>query len=119
MTLQVKHSIARRPDTDGSIRQVHILEIAGPILPHHVHTLSSLLQRTQSSDFSLTFNTHEPTYPFNINCASEDSSSVINRQVLDMEGSVYDSFFSCKSIAERLTSIHELSCDDRGYTWLS
>ncbi|CAG2232303.1 DONSON [Mytilus edulis] len=75
---KVKHSIARQPDVDGNIRQVHILEVAGPVLPHHVQTISSLLHRTQNQDFSLTFNTHEPSQPFNVKCPPGDENIVEN-----------------------------------------
>ena len=117
--LQVKHSIARQGDVDGSIRQVHILEVGGPVLPHHVHTMSSLLQNTQHNNFTLTFNTHEPTYPFNIKCSSQNEDTPDVRQTLNMQNSKFDSFFSGQGISDRLTSTHELVCDKDGYSWIS
>ncbi|XP_071135392.1 protein downstream neighbor of son homolog [Mytilus edulis] len=117
---KVKHSIARQPDVDGNIRQVHILEVAGPVLPHHVHTISSLLHRTQNQDFSLTFNTHEPSQPFNVKCLPGEENIVENcRRSFLMEDQMYDSFFSGQCIADRLTCIHELTCEKEGYTWIS
>lgn len=117
--LQVKHSIARQGDVDGSIRQVHILEVGGPVLPHHVHTMSSLLQNTQHNNFTLTFNTHEPTHPFNIKCSSQNEDTPDIRPTLNMQNSKFDSFFSGQGISDRLTSTHELVCDKDGYSWIS
>lgn len=47
------------------------LEITGPIMPHTLHYLTSLLRSSQSGSFSAGLYPHEPTTVFNI-CLSVD-----------------------------------------------
>ncbi|XP_066226391.1 protein downstream neighbor of Son isoform X1 [Saccopteryx leptura] len=53
------------------------LEITGPVMPHSLHSVTTLLTSSQSGSFSAGLHTHEPTTVFNI-CPPMD-------QVLDKE----------------------------------
>lgn len=63
---QVKHTVVKQSDKDGIITQAHIVEVTGPILPHHCQNMVSLLHRTQCADYGMVFNNHYTTVPFNV-----------------------------------------------------
>ncbi|XP_046554130.1 LOW QUALITY PROTEIN: protein downstream neighbor of son homolog [Haliotis rubra] len=63
---KLKHSVAKQTDASGNIQKGHVIEMSGPILPHHVLNVSHLLRDLQEEDFTLTFNTHEPTASLNL-----------------------------------------------------
>ncbi|XP_048769188.2 protein downstream neighbor of son homolog [Ostrea edulis] len=111
---KVKHSLVKQTETDGSIDHVHILEIAGALLPHHVHRIRKVLERTQG-EFTLTFNTHEPTVPFNAKLSTTDNNP--EREKMNMKGDNFDSFFDNCEIEDRLTCIRELYCKKCVYNW--
>lgn len=113
-SFQVKHSLVKQTETDGSIDHVHILEIAGALLPHHVHRIRKVLERTQG-EFTLTFNTHEPTVPFNAKLSTTDNNP--EREKMNMKGDNFDSFFDNCEIEDRLTCIRELYCKKCVYNW--
>ncbi|XP_061176544.1 protein downstream neighbor of son homolog [Saccostrea echinata] len=114
-TQKVKHSLVKQTETDGSINHVHILEISGAVLPHHVHHIRKVLERTQKGEFTLTFNTHEPTVPFNAKLSVTDCNP--ERERMKMRGDKFDSFFDVCEIDDRLTCIRELYCKDYEYNW--
>ncbi|XP_062605339.1 protein downstream neighbor of son homolog [Saccostrea cucullata] len=114
-TQKVKHSLVKQTETDGSINHVHILEISGAVLPHHVHRIRKVLERTQKGEFTLTFNTHEPTVPFNAKLSVTDCDP--DRAKMKMRGDKFDSFFDVCEIDDRLSCIRELYCKDYEYNW--
>ncbi|XP_045196207.2 protein downstream neighbor of Son-like [Mercenaria mercenaria] len=63
---KVKHTAVKQSDREGNVTQAHIVEVAGPILPHHCQGLVSLLHRTQNADYGMVCNNHDPTIPFNV-----------------------------------------------------
>ncbi|XP_067674499.1 protein downstream neighbor of son homolog [Haliotis asinina] len=63
---KLKHSVAKQTDASGNIQKGHVIEMSGPILPHHVLNVSHLLRDLQEEDFTLTFNTHEATASLNL-----------------------------------------------------
>jgi hypothetical protein len=107
--------LVKQTETDGSINHVHILEIAGPVLPHHVHCIRRILERTQGGEFTLTFNTHEPTVPFNAKLSTTDCNP--EREKMNMRGDNFDAFFDNCEIDDRLTCIRELYCKNHTYDW--
>lgn len=62
------------------------LEITGPIMPHCLHSMTTLLKSSQSGSFSAGLYTHEPTVVFNI-CPPMD-------KVLDKE-TVHEELANC------------------------
>ncbi|KAK3098985.1 hypothetical protein FSP39_024959 [Pinctada imbricata] len=117
----VKHSIVRQKELDFRNKQMHILEIVGPILPHHIQRFSALFSHTQNNNYSFTFNTHEPTVPFNFDlpCINSDDSVEKEREKLDMQEDVHNSFFDVIEISDRLSSIKELHRSKEGYSWIT
>ena len=76
--LQLKTSIVRQkePGTPNWFG----LEVMGALLPHHVHGLTRLFSHTQS-DFTVTFNSHDPTAPLNsIKSAAEGVTNSCDHQ---------------------------------------
>ncbi|XP_052810815.1 protein downstream neighbor of Son-like isoform X1 [Mya arenaria] len=65
-SLKTKHTAVKQSDGDGNITSAHIVEIGGPILPHHTQQLVSLIHTTQAQDFGMVFHNHDPTVPFNV-----------------------------------------------------
>ncbi|XP_052810816.1 protein downstream neighbor of Son-like isoform X2 [Mya arenaria] len=63
---KTKHTAVKQSDGDGNITSAHIVEIGGPILPHHTQQLVSLIHTTQAQDFGMVFHNHDPTVPFNV-----------------------------------------------------
>lgn len=112
---KVKHSLVKQTEMDGTINHVHILEISGPVLPHHVHQIRKVLERTQKGEFTLTFNTHEPTVPFNAKLPVSECNP--EREKMKMRGEKFDTFFDVCDIDDRLTCIRELYCRDYSYDW--
>ncbi|XP_071114520.1 protein downstream neighbor of son homolog [Haliotis cracherodii] len=72
---KLKHSVAKQTDASGNFQKGHVIEMSGPILPHHVLNVSHLLRDLQKEDFTLTFNTHEPTAALNLRGAMFRSDS--------------------------------------------
>ncbi|XP_041354100.1 protein downstream neighbor of Son-like [Gigantopelta aegis] len=62
----VRWSSSKMINSSGLKKEQHILEICGPLLPHHVLNLTALLRRTQNTDVSFTFKTHETSAAFNV-----------------------------------------------------
>lgn len=100
---------------DGTINHVHILEISGPVLPHHVHQIRKVFERTQKGEFTLTFNTHEPTVPFNAKLPVSECNP--ESEKMKMREEKFDTFFDVCDIDDRLTCIRELYCKDYRYDW--
>ncbi|OWF42711.1 protein downstream neighbor of son homolog [Mizuhopecten yessoensis] len=109
---QTKHSLVKQMDDNKLIKPVHILEICGPVLPHHIASYKWLFQHTQEGHFSLSFNTHEPSISFNAPVGSEDdiTKDVAIREQFVMGHRKFDSFFSNKPVDSRLTCIKDIQC---------
>ncbi|XP_033740596.1 protein downstream neighbor of son homolog [Pecten maximus] len=109
---KVKHSLVKQMDNNKQIKSVHILEILGPVLPHHISSYNSLFRDTQEGCFSLTFNTHEPSISFNAVVGSEDdqSNNASIREQFVMRHKKFDPFFSNRPLDTRLTCIREIHC---------
>ncbi|KAL5010623.1 hypothetical protein ScPMuIL_012928 [Solemya velum] len=117
-----KHSSAKQADDKGNIKHSHIVEVGGPILPHHVQSVCQLLRRTQTS-FSISFNNHEPSLPFNVSipgtndvnnsrsivCGSADRDSIKTEK--------FEAFYTAAKISETLAGIRELNCTADGVSW--
>lgn len=58
------------------------LEITGPIMPHCVHSVTMLLQSSQSGSFSAGLYPHEPTTVFNIRLPMDN---VLDKEVIHKE----------------------------------
>jgi len=85
-------------DNKDGIKQMHILEFMGPILPHHVMNMSSMFSQTQAGNFSMTLNTHEPVVPFNAeitrSSATDMSDCLADREKMGLTENIFDGFFN-------------------------
>ncbi|KFP17737.1 Protein downstream neighbor of Son, partial [Egretta garzetta] len=59
---------------------VFSLEIIGPVLPHSLHSLTTLLKSAQRGAFSAVFYTHEPTAVFNAHL--DPASPALNKETV-------------------------------------
>ncbi|XP_071480874.1 protein downstream neighbor of Son-like [Diadema antillarum] len=62
-----------------ALQEVSTLEVTGPIMPHNIHDLCTLLRTTQEGAFHVAFSNHEVTAPF------ATSSNVLSGDSLDAE----------------------------------
>ena len=128
VSLQVKHTVVKQPDKDGSITHAHIVEIAGPILPHHTQSLITLYHKTQQENFGIVFNNHDITAPFNflgrLNRENEDTEvkneNDIAQNYSDSDKTKHDvakKHFIHKPVSDRICAIKEIVCTPEGFTW--
>ena len=126
----MKHTVVKQPDKDGSITHAHILEIAGPILPHHTQSLINLYHRTQQENFGMVFNNHDITAPFNIlgrlhqenvdtDMANIDETEQNCRNGDKVGQSSSNKHFIHKPISDKICAIKEIVCTPEGFTWNS
>lgn len=100
----------------------HVLEIAGPILPHHQLNVSSVLQKVVPV---ISYNTHEPTIALNIdvkslkncNCSPRAESAPSNQNwKYGLQSSVCDQLETDTGV-DKGTALREVRCHPDGYMW--
>ncbi|KAL8573574.1 hypothetical protein ACOMHN_047844 [Nucella lapillus] len=70
---RLQHSRARVTG-DGVSEVCHVLDITGPLTPHHLLNITAVMQDVPDLSADLTLNTHEPTLAFNFVCAEAAAS---------------------------------------------
>lgn len=98
---------------------MHVLDISGPILPHVVHYLKSLLaMRTQDGHFKLMFSTLDGTVPFSdYRCSqTEEAPSVFGQQSLSDCGLLSEVLEEMCS-QQQGTVLHEVQIKGGKYCW--
>ncbi|XP_060071651.1 protein downstream neighbor of Son-like [Ylistrum balloti] len=135
---KVKHSLVKQMDNNKQIKSVHILEVLGAVLPHHLANYMSLLSNTQEGEFSLTLNTHEPSVALNVPVGMETDQSPVGsetdqspvgsetdkskvgaaREQLEMAHKKFDPFFTNKALDSKLTCIKEVHCKQSQFSYL-
>lgn len=74
---QLKSGTLKQQSSKSSLVEVSSLEVTGPIMPHNVHSLCSLLRRTQEGSFHMALSNHEATAPFtSCTCSTNEKSEV-------------------------------------------
>ncbi|NXL49296.1 DONS protein, partial [Podilymbus podiceps] len=98
------------------------LEIAGPVLPHSLHSLTMLLKAAQRGAFSAALYTHEPTAVFNTNL--DNASPALNKETIHkdlppcgLHPKTLDQLSQCPTLGK--SSIRFLEMKDYAYTWKS
>lgn len=136
---KVKHTAVKQSDREGNITHAHIVEVTGPILPWHCQHLVSLLHRTQSADFGMVFNNHDPTVPLNVlskiltsktdkeqnsEGKEEKITSTILESIVELDEKMEDSeqemktFHKIVQVEEnRISALKEVVCTPEGFTW--
>ncbi|KFO85076.1 Protein downstream neighbor of Son, partial [Buceros rhinoceros silvestris] len=98
------------------------LEVAGPILPHSLHSLTTLLRSAQGGAFSAVLYTHEPTAVFNSqlgNASPALSKETVCRDLhmCGLHPKTLDQLSRCPTLGK--SSIRFLEMKDYSYTWKS
>ncbi|KAM7127341.1 quinone oxidoreductase-like protein 1 isoform 1-T1 [Ciconia maguari] len=98
------------------------LEIVGPVMPHCLHSLTTLLQSAQGGAFSAVLYTHEPTAVFNTNL--DNASPALNKETVckdlstcGLHPKTLDQLSQCPTLGK--SSIRFLEMKDYAYTWKS
>ncbi|NXL59270.1 DONS protein, partial [Chordeiles acutipennis] len=101
---------------------VFSLEIVGPVMPHSLHSLTTLLSSAQRGAFSAVLYTHEPTAVFNTNVDS--ASPALNKETVHkglprcgLQPKTLDQLSQCPVLGK--SSIRFLEMKDYAYTWRS
>ncbi|KAM6419896.1 protein downstream neighbor of Son [Pluvialis apricaria] len=98
------------------------LEIVGPVMPHSLHSLTTLLRAAQRGAFSAVFYTHEPTAVFNARL--DDASPALNKETVNKDLTACGLHpKTLDQLSQRPTlgksCIRLLEMKDYAYTWKS
>ncbi|XP_063202276.1 protein downstream neighbor of Son [Chroicocephalus ridibundus] len=98
------------------------LEVVGPIMPHSLHALTTLLKAAQRGAFSAVLYTHEPTAVFNADLGT--ASPALNKETVrkdltacGLHPETLDQLSQCPTLGK--SSIRFLEMKDYAYTWKS
>ncbi|NWT45960.1 DONS protein, partial [Chroicocephalus maculipennis] len=98
------------------------LEVVGPIMPHSLHALTTLLKAAQRGAFSAVLYTHEPTAVFNADLGT--ASPALNKETVrkdltacGLHPNTLDQLSQCPTLGK--SSIRFLEMKDYAYTWKS
>ncbi|KFV52389.1 Protein downstream neighbor of Son, partial [Gavia stellata] len=98
------------------------LEIVGPVMPHSLHSLTTLLKSAQRGAFSAVLYTHEPTAVFNTN--PDKASPSFSKETIckdlptcGLHLKTLDQLSQCPTLGK--SSIRFLEMKDYAYTWKS
>ncbi|NXN64255.1 DONS protein, partial [Himantopus himantopus] len=103
-------------------KDIFSLEIVGPVMPHSLHSLTTLLRAAQRGAFSAVFYAHEPTAVFNAHL--DDASPALNKETIHKDLSAcglhpktLDQLSQCPTLGK--SCIRLLEMKDYAYTWKS
>ncbi|NWI62531.1 DONS protein, partial [Todus mexicanus] len=115
-------SINAKARVQLTYEDIFSLEIVGPVLPHALHSLTSLLGSAQRGAFSAVLYTHEPTAVFNTNL--DNASPALNKESIcqdllmcGLHPKTLDQLSQCPTLGK--SSIRFLEMKDYAYTWKS
>ncbi|NWI24941.1 DONS protein, partial [Sula dactylatra] len=103
-------------------KDIFSLEIVGPVMPHSLHSLTTLLKSAQRGAFSAVLYTHEPTAVFNANL--DNASPALNKEsackdlpACGLHPKALAQLSQCPTLGK--SSIRFLEMKDYAYTWKS
>ncbi|NXW63704.1 DONS protein, partial [Eurystomus gularis] len=115
-------SINAKARVQLAYEDIFSLEIAGPVLPHSLHALTTLLRSAQRGAFSALLYTHEPTAVFNTSL--DTASPALDKETVRKDLPTYglhpktlDQLSQCPTLGK--SSIRFLEMKDYAYTWKS
>ncbi|XP_045140384.1 protein downstream neighbor of Son isoform X1 [Echinops telfairi] len=82
MQMLKARSVSVKTQAPSGYREQFSLEITGPVMPHSLHSVLTLLQSSQSGSFSAGLYTHEPTAVFN---SSPPVDKVLDKDIVHKE----------------------------------
>ncbi|NXV18017.1 DONS protein, partial [Cepphus grylle] len=115
-------SINAKARVHSAYEDIFSLEIVGPVMPHSLHALTTLLQAAQRGAFSAVLYTHEPTAVFNADLGT--ASPALNKETVrkdlaacGLHPKALDQLSQCPTLGK--SSIRFLEMKDYAYTWKS
>ncbi|KAM6384508.1 protein downstream neighbor of Son-like isoform 1-T1 [Alca torda] len=106
----------------SAYEDIFSLEIVGPVMPHSLHALTTLLKAAQRGAFSAVLYTHEPTAVFNADLGT--ASPALNKEAVHkdltacgLHPKTLDQLSQCPTLGK--SSIRFLEMKDYAYTWKS
>ncbi|NXS44389.1 DONS protein, partial [Balaeniceps rex] len=115
-------SINAKARVHSAYEDIFGLEIVGPIMPHSLHSLTTLLKSAQRGAFSALLYTHEPTSVFNTNL--DNANPALNKETAckdlptcGLHPKTLDQLSQCPTLGK--SSIRFLEMKDYAYTWKS
>ncbi|CAN0291022.1 unnamed protein product [Lampetra planeri] len=120
-TLRSRSGVVRTQHGTG-LRERYSLELAGPILPHCLHEVSTLLGAAQGGDFCATISTHEPSAAFNSALAQPSPSSAPSQAGAECDLSGFNLLpATCSQLQVPpclgKRAVREFSAERHTYTW--
>uniref|UniRef100_S4RKS9 Downstream neighbor of SON n=1 Tax=Petromyzon marinus TaxID=7757 RepID=S4RKS9_PETMA len=120
-TLRSRSGVVRTQHGTG-LRERYSLELAGPILPHCLHEVSTLLGAAQGGDFCATISTHEPSAAFNSALAQPSPSSAPSQAGAECDLSGFNLLpATCSQLqippCLGKRAVREFSAEHHTYTW--
>ncbi|NXT56079.1 DONS protein, partial [Pluvianellus socialis] len=113
-------SINAKARVHSAYEDIFSLEIVGPVLPHSLHSLTTLLKAAQRGAFSAVLYTHEPTAVFN--AGLDKASPALNKETVckdlaacGLHPKTLDQLSLCPTLGK--ASIRFLEMKDYAYTW--
>ncbi|KFQ34246.1 Protein downstream neighbor of Son, partial [Mesitornis unicolor] len=113
-------SINAKARVHSAYEDIFSLEIVGPVLPHSLHSLTTLLKSAQKGAFSAVLYAHEPTAVFNTNL--DAASPALNKEnvckdllMCGLQQKTLDQLSQCPTLGK--SSIRVLEMKDYAYTW--
>ena len=75
LLFQIEHSMAKL-STGAAPQDSHVVDVSGPLLPHHTLNICAVMQQAGAEPSIITFNTHEHSAPLNLSVGLLPGSSV-------------------------------------------
>ncbi|KAM9820869.1 protein downstream neighbor of Son [Neosynchiropus ocellatus] len=115
MQLLKAHSVNVQSQVGTTYQNISSLEISGPVLPSALHTITTLLQRSQRGNFSASLYTHAPTAVMNVHSSTQQRSD----GPVDLSCGVHPVSLEQLQQPSTLgkTALTRISMCDHSYTW--
>ncbi|NXP51481.1 DONS protein, partial [Heliornis fulica] len=115
-------SISAKARVCLAYEDIFSLEVVGPIMPHSLHSLTTLLRAAQRGTFSAALHTHEPTAVFNMPLGS--ASPALNKEPVSrdlatcgLQPEALHQLSQCPTLGK--SAIRFLEMKGYAYTWKS
>ncbi|PVD27999.1 hypothetical protein C0Q70_10576 [Pomacea canaliculata] len=90
---KVRHSVAKMSTGSGS-QDTHVLDIGGPLLPHHLLNITALTPVAIGGSAIISHSTHNPTVPFNMNAVTASDVALPMQMTVNIGCALYTAQFA-------------------------
>ncbi|PVD27874.1 hypothetical protein C0Q70_10449 [Pomacea canaliculata] len=119
---KIRHSVAKM-STGSRSQDTHVLDIGGPLLPHHLLNITALTPVAIGGSAIISHSTHNPTVPFNMNAVTESDVALpmpddrlLQHWMCTLHSSVRHKLLEVTSLSCK-TAVREVKCDPQGFKW--